>query len=97
MNLRNMGKIASKEDIRGLPELKIKKGKFCGECQIGKQTKTFHKSLSHITTSRVPKLLHMDLMDPMQVESLREKKYIFVDVDDYSRIHFTWFEFLHEK
>nr|GFC50999.1 hypothetical protein [Tanacetum cinerariifolium] len=38
-------------------------------------------------------LLHMDLCGPMRVESVNEKKYILVIVDDYSR--FTWVKFLH--
>ncbi|KAA0052244.1 putative gag-pol polyprotein [Cucumis melo var. makuwa] len=38
--------------------------------------------------NRVLKLLHMDLMGPMQTESLGGKKYVFVVVDDFS--HFTW-------
>lgn len=37
----------------------------------------------------------MDLMGPMQTESLGKKKYVFVCVDDYSR--FTWIRFLRSK
>lgn len=40
-------------------------------------------------------LIHMDLMGPMQVESLSGKKYVFVLVDDYSR--YTWVRFIQEK
>ncbi|MCI83647.1 gag-pol polyprotein, partial [Trifolium medium] len=32
-----------------------------------------HQTLQHLTTSRVLELLHMDLMGPMQVESLGGK------------------------
>ncbi|MCI87242.1 gag-pol polyprotein, partial [Trifolium medium] len=32
-----------------------------------------HQKLQHLTTSRVLELLHMDLMGPMQVESLGGK------------------------
>ena len=45
----------------------------------------------HMTTTRILELLHMDLMGPMQVESLKGKRYDFVCVDDffkYSCIHF---------
>ena len=34
----------------------------------------------------------MDLMGPMQVESIDRKRYVFVCVDDFSR--FTWVNFL---
>jgi len=65
-----MKKIMSKEAIRGLPKLKIEKGNVYGEYQIGKQTKMSHPKLQHRITSTMIELLHMDLMGPMQVESL---------------------------
>ena len=37
----------------------------------------------------------MDLMGPTQIESIGEKKYIFVAVDDFSK--FTWVNFICEK
>ena len=37
----------------------------------------------------------MDLMGPMQVESITSKRYIFICVDDFSR--FTWVCFVREK
>nr|GEW02516.1 retrovirus-related Pol polyprotein from transposon TNT 1-94 [Tanacetum cinerariifolium] len=39
--------------------------------------------------------LHMDLCGPMRIESINEKKYILVIVDDYSQ--FTWVKFLRSK
>ncbi|GAU48712.1 hypothetical protein TSUD_281050 [Trifolium subterraneum] len=74
LNLKSMKKAISEETIRGLPKLKIKEGHICGECQIGKQTKTPHQKLQHLTTTRVLELLHMDLMGPMQVLSLGGKR-----------------------
>ncbi|PNX96335.1 gag-pol polyprotein, partial [Trifolium pratense] len=54
-----------------------------------------HPRLQHQATSRVLELLHMDLMGPMQTESLGGKRYAFVMVDDFSR--FTWIDFLREQ
>ena len=54
-----------------------------------------HKLVQHTTTLRVLELLHMDLMGPMQVESMGGKRYVFVCVDDFSR--FSWVNFLREK
>ncbi|KAK2369702.1 secreted RxLR effector protein [Trifolium repens] len=51
--------------------------------------------LEHQTTSKVLEVLHMDLMGPMQVESLGGKRYAFMVVDDYSR--YTWVNFIREK
>jgi hypothetical protein len=95
LNLKVMKKIISEEAIRGLPKLKIEQGNICGEYQIEKQTKMSHPKLQHLTTSKVLELLHMDLMGPMQVESLGGKRYVYVVVDDFSR--FTWVDFIKEK
>ncbi|WJX12614.1 hypothetical protein P8452_03091 [Trifolium repens] len=95
LNLKGMKKAISVEAIRGLPKLKIVEGKVCGECQTGKQIRMSHPMLEHQTTSKVLELLHMDLMGPMQVESLGGKRYALVVVDDYSR--YTWVNFIREK
>ncbi|MCI76046.1 gag-pol polyprotein, partial [Trifolium medium] len=68
-----MKKVIAEEAIRGLPKLRIEEGKICGECQIGKQTKVVHPRLQHQVSSRTLELLHMDLMGPMQTESLGGK------------------------
>ena len=85
LHLKGMKRIISIEAVRGIPNLKIDEGKVCGECQIGKQTRMSHQKLRHDTTSKVLELLHMDLMGPMQMESLGGKKYAYVVVDDFSR------------
>ncbi|XP_073019134.1 uncharacterized protein [Primulina eburnea] len=54
-----------------------------------------HPVLQHFGTTRCLELLHMDLMGPMDVESLGGKKYSLVYVDDFSR--FTWISFIREK
>ncbi|KAK2428549.1 putative mitochondrial protein [Trifolium repens] len=95
LNLKGMKKVISLEAIRGIPKLKIVEGKVCGECQIGKQVRMSHPMLEHQTTSKILELLHMDLMGPMQVESLGGKRYVLVVVDDYSR--YTWVNFIREK
>ena len=48
-----------------------------------------------IHTKRPLELLHMDLMGPTKIESIGGKKYIFLPVDDFSRL--TWVCFLHDK
>jgi len=50
--------------------------------------------LEHQVTSKVLELLHMDLMGPMQIESIGGKRYVLVVVDDFSR--FTWVNFIRE-
>lgn len=47
-----------------------------------------HPKLQYHTTSKVMEVLHMDLMGPMQVESLGGKRYAYVVFGYFSR--FTW-------
>ena len=54
-----------------------------------------HKKGKYLSTKEPLELLHMDLMGPMQTESLGGKRYIFVCIDDFSR--FIWTYFLREK
>jgi len=95
LHLKGMNKALTSEAIRGLPDLKIVEGNICGEFQICKQTRMSHPRLDHQVTSKVLELLHMDLMGPMQVESIGGKRYVLVVVDDFSR--FSWVNFVREK
>lgn len=54
-----------------------------------------HPTLEHQTSSKVLELLHMDLMGPMQIESLGGKRYAFVVIDDF--YGYTWMKFLKEE
>nr|GEX33802.1 retrotransposon protein Ty1-copia subclass [Tanacetum cinerariifolium] len=54
-----------------------------------------HKSKMAFASNKPFYLLHMDLYGPMRVESINEKRYVLVVVDDYSR--YTWVFFLHSK
>lgn len=80
---------------QGFTYAKNLRRKIYGDYQIGKHAKMSHKTLQHLDTSKVLELLHMDLMRPMQVESLGGKRYVFVRVDDFSR--YTWVNFIREK
>ena len=78
--------------VRGIPTLSKKEPDVCEPCQLGKQLKESHSLLQQTTTTRVLELLHIDLMGPMQVESIGGKLYVFVCVDDFSK--FTWVDFI---
>src|ERR1051325_9561052 len=95
LHLKGMKRIIFMDAVRGIPKLHIEEGRVCGECQVGKQTKTSHQKVQRLTTTKVLELLHMDLMGPMQVESLGGKKYAYVVVDDYSR--YNWVNFIRDK
>ncbi|GJW91479.1 retrovirus-related pol polyprotein from transposon TNT 1-94 [Tanacetum coccineum] len=81
--------------VRGLPKLKFKKGHLCSTCFLGKSKKHSYKPKANDTNQEKLYLLHMDLCEPMRVDSINGKKYILVIVDDYSR--FTWVKFFRSK
>ncbi|KAK0587530.1 hypothetical protein LWI29_024466 [Acer saccharum] len=95
MNFKDLKKLEKHGIVRGLPNLGKKLEVVCEPCQLGKQTKVPHKKNSYIATKRPLELVHMDLMGPIQTESINGKKYIFVCVDNFSR--FTWVYFLRNK
>ena len=55
-----------------------------------KTTKSLHKKVKEIRTTRPLNLLHMDLMGPMRIESKGGKRYVLMVADDFSRyfVHF---------
>ncbi|GKE13616.1 retrovirus-related pol polyprotein from transposon TNT 1-94 [Tanacetum coccineum] len=85
LNFSTINDLARKDLVRGLPRLKFEKDHLCSACQLGKSKKHTYKSKPEITNLEVLNTLHMDLCGPMQVQTINEKKYILVIVDDYSR------------
>nr|GEX37666.1 putative reverse transcriptase domain-containing protein [Tanacetum cinerariifolium] len=59
------------------------------------KAKAFHPPKAVPNSKQRLHFLHMDLCRPMRVESINEKWYILVIVDDYSR--YTWVYFLRSK
>nr|GFC05673.1 hypothetical protein [Tanacetum cinerariifolium] len=95
LNFGAINHLARQGLVRGLPKLKFEKDHLCSACAMGKSTKKSHKPKSEDTNKEKLYLLHMDLCEPMRVESVNGKKYIIVIIDDYSR--FTWVKFLRSK
>ena len=82
---KKMAKVSKLEVVEGLPKFGKVEKTIRGACQMGKQTKASHQKVNVIATSRCLELLHVDLMGPTRTESLVEKRYIMVIVDDFSR------------
>nr|GEY09428.1 retrovirus-related Pol polyprotein from transposon TNT 1-94 [Tanacetum cinerariifolium] len=68
---------------------------YCSACALGKRKKHSHKPKAEDFIQEKIYLLHMDLYGPMRIQSINERKYILVIVDDYSR--FTWVKFVRSK
>nr|GEW08000.1 integrase, catalytic region, zinc finger, CCHC-type, peptidase aspartic, catalytic [Tanacetum cinerariifolium] len=72
----------------GLPKIKFEKDHSCFACEQGKIHQKHHKSKPAFASNKPLYLLHMDLCGSMRIESINEKRYVLVVVDDYSR--YTW-------
>ncbi|GJW96903.1 retrovirus-related pol polyprotein from transposon TNT 1-94 [Tanacetum coccineum] len=95
LNFDTLNDLARKDLVRGIPRLKFEKDHLCSACQLGKSIKATHKPKTINTIMEVLHTLHMDLCGPLRVQSINEKKYILVIVEDYFR--FTWVKFLRSK
>ncbi|GJU24468.1 retrovirus-related pol polyprotein from transposon TNT 1-94 [Tanacetum coccineum] len=88
--------LLSKNDIAiGLQKLKFVKDHICSSYELKKGKRKSFKTKTTPSSKRRLQLLHMDLCGPMRVESINDKKYVLVIVDDYSR--YTWTHFLRSK
>ena len=92
---KQLEKISKCDAVIGLPKFEKTEKCICGPCQMGKQVKSKHPSVTEVQTSRPLELLHTDLMGPTRVQSLSGKKYILVVVDDF--IRYTWVVLLRDK
>ncbi|XP_062114374.1 uncharacterized protein LOC133825452 [Humulus lupulus] len=72
IHLKNLKKLSNAGIVQGLPKLGKESVGKCEPCQLGKQLKISHKSIPDVSTPNVLELLHMDLMGPIQVESLND-------------------------
>ena len=79
----------------GLTDIKFSKDRVCSSCVLGKQHGSPHPAKNIITTTKILKLIHLDLFGPLSYDSLGGKKYCLVIVDDYSR--YTWVYFFKKK
>nr|GEU35598.1 hypothetical protein [Tanacetum cinerariifolium] len=95
LNFGTINDLTRKDLVCGLPRLKFEKDHLCSACQLGKSKKYTHKPKTVNTIMEVLHTLHMDLCEPIRVQSINEKKYILVIVNDYSR--FTLVKFLMSK
>ncbi|TYK02444.1 gag-pol polyprotein [Cucumis melo var. makuwa] len=74
INGTSIAKVVNVDAIIGLPTLSFNPQECCPDCPAGKQVKSSHKSTSLPFTLCTLELLHIDLMGPMQTESLGGKR-----------------------
>jgi len=76
------------------PYIFVKKLNVCNTCHCIKQKKLSF-ALSKSATVKSFELLHMDILGPCSIISMRGFKYFMTIVDDFS--HYTWVILLHTK
>ncbi|GKE11547.1 retrovirus-related pol polyprotein from transposon TNT 1-94 [Tanacetum coccineum] len=84
LNFDTINLISKKDIVNGLPKLKYVKDQLCSSCELGKAKRSSFKTKTVLSSKGRLNLLHIDLCGPMRIESINEKKYILVNVDDYS-------------
>nr|GFB30542.1 putative ribonuclease H-like domain-containing protein [Tanacetum cinerariifolium] len=75
--------------------MKFEKDHLRSACEQWKIHRKHHNSKMASASNKPLYLLHMDLCEPMRVQSINGKRFALVVVDDYSR--YTWVFFLHSK
>ena len=92
---KQLEKISKCDAVVDLPKFEKIDKCICGPYQVDKQIKSKHPSVASVQTSRPLELLHIDLMGPARVQSLGEKKYILMVVNDFTR--YIWVVLLKDK
>nr|GEU92604.1 hypothetical protein [Tanacetum cinerariifolium] len=95
LNFATINNLVKNNLVRGLPKMKFEKDHLCFTCEQVKIHRKHHNSKMAFASNKPLYLLHMDLCGPMRVESINEKLYVLVVVDDY--LLYTWVFFLHSK
>ncbi|GJU39773.1 integrase, catalytic region, zinc finger, CCHC-type containing protein [Tanacetum coccineum] len=91
LNFDTINDLTKHDLVNGLLKFKYSKDHLCSACERGKSKKSSYLPKLVPSTHSKLELLHMDLCEPMRVETINGKRYILVLVDDYSR--FTWVYF----
>lgn len=75
--------------VRGLPRVVQPKEK-CTGCLMSKQTRRPIPSRVNFSANKPLELVHGDLCGPINPETASGKKYVFLLVDDYSRVMWAY-------
>ncbi|GJX70139.1 retrovirus-related pol polyprotein from transposon TNT 1-94 [Tanacetum coccineum] len=84
LNFGTINDLTKHDLVDGLPKFKYSKDHMCSACKRGKSKKSSHQPKLVPSTHSKLDLLHIDLCGPMRVATINGKKYILVNIDDYS-------------
>ncbi|GJY12674.1 retrovirus-related pol polyprotein from transposon TNT 1-94 [Tanacetum coccineum] len=89
LNFKTINKLAKQNLVIGLPSLVYSKDKPCSSCEKGKHHRASFKIKHTSFIKKYLHLLHMDLFGHVTPRSINHEKYIFVIVNEYSRVFKT--------
>ncbi|GJX99888.1 retrovirus-related pol polyprotein from transposon TNT 1-94 [Tanacetum coccineum] len=95
LNFKTINQLAKQNHAIGLPSLVYSKDKPCSSCENGKHHKASFKTKHTSSIKKCLHLFHIDLFGPITPRSIKNEKYTFVIIDEYSR--YTWVYFLKKK
>nr|GEV60358.1 hypothetical protein [Tanacetum cinerariifolium] len=88
LNFDTINDLARNDLVSGLPKFKYHKEHLCPSCEQRKSKRASHPPKLVPNSRQRLHLLHMDLCGPIRIASINGKRYVLVNVDDYSR--YTW-------
>ena len=95
LKFSNLNELVKKDLVRGLPKVQFAPDRLCEFCQKANQRRISFKINTESSISDPYPLLHIDLFGPVNIMSIKKKRYALVTVDEYTR--YTWVYFLHKK
>lgn len=85
VNFNAMNLMSTKQMVYGLPDIKVQ-SEVCNGCLMSKQTRKGFPSQATYSANRVLEIVHGDLCGPISPATTAGNKYLFLLVDDYSRV-----------
>lgn len=89
VNFNAMQELASKQMVHGLPKLQHLKD-VCSGYLMSKQTRRSFPSKPDYSASRALELVHGDLCGPISPSTVAGNRYVFLLVDDFSRVMWAY-------
>ena len=86
--------ILNKNLVDGIPNYNIGKNDFCEHCVFGKQSRSSFPNGTNKAKGLLD-IIHIDVMGPMDIDSIGKSRYYVTFIDDVSR--YTWIYFMHNK
>nr|AAM08523.1 Putative retroelement [Oryza sativa Japonica Group]AAP51828.1 retrotransposon protein, putative, Ty1-copia subclass [Oryza sativa Japonica Group] len=88
VGFHHLTRLSGLDLVHGLPKRKKDLDLVCTPCRHAKMVSTSHAPIVSVITDAPGQLLHMDTVGPARVQSVGEKWYVLVIVDDFSR--YSW-------